>query len=282
MTALKTQSALPNADRLFKIHDLVQLNFLHGLRCQIYLCRRHGNNSVPAHGPNPFRREIRLRLLHPTEDRYFWCLAQFRYLFEHDTLVSVVGKITDIDEQKPHEDYLIGKFLKRTGSPACATEPQPRAKIRKHQNGAGGTLLMIDVDNFKQINDQFGHTVGDSALIFLADCLQKTFRSNDILGRAGGMSLSLIWKASATEILLKEGGTADVLHTPKHQPGSPLYLCQYRHLRSVLMTGMSYEELFTAADQAMYEAKNRGKCRLSFMRIWHDNAKTCFSGFSSP
>jgi|GEM_PF-6911928 len=48
---------------------------------------------------------------------------------------------------------------------------------------------MIDVDNFKQINEQFGHTAGDSALIFLADCLQKTLRSNDILSRAGGDEL---------------------------------------------------------------------------------------------
>ena len=75
----------PNADRLFKIHDLVQHNYLHGLDVKyIYAGDMEIIQSLLM--GQSVQKEIRIRLLHPTEDRYFWCLAQFRYLFEHGTL----------------------------------------------------------------------------------------------------------------------------------------------------------------------------------------------------
>lgn len=253
----------PNADRLFKIHDLVQHNYLHGLDVKyIYAGDMEIIQSLLM--GQSVQKEIRIRLLHPTEDRYFWCLAQFRYLFEHDTLVSVVGKITDIDEQKLHEDYLI-EISEKDGLTGLRNRASAEAKIRESiQNGADGTLLMIDVDNFKQINDQFGHTAGDSALIFLADCLQKTFRSNDILGRAGGDELIAYMEGVCNRNIAQKKVELLMYYIRQSTSQGLPFISVSIGIALCPDNGMSYEELFTAADQAMYEAKNRGKMQAQF------------------
>ena len=53
-------------------------------------------------------------------------------------------------------------------------------------DGKGGMFMLMDVDKFKSINDNYGHDVGDKVLIAIADCLKKSFRDNDIVMRLGG------------------------------------------------------------------------------------------------
>lgn len=241
----------------------MQHNYLHGLDVKyIYAGDMEIIQSLLM--GQSVQKEIRIRLLHPTEDRYFWCLAQFRYLFEHGTLVSVVGKITDIDEQKLHEDYLI-EISEKDGLTGLRNRASAEAKIRESiQNGADGTLLMIDVDNFKQINDQFGHTAGDSALIFLADCLQKTFRSNDILGRAGGDELIAYMEGVCNRNIAQKKVELLMYYIRQSTSQGLPFISVSIGIALCPDDGMSYEELFTAADQAMYEAKNRGKMQAQF------------------
>ena len=123
---------------------------------------------------------------------------------------------------------------------------------------------MIDVDNFKQINDQFGHTAGDSALIFLADCLQKTFRSNDILGRAGGDELIAYMEGVRDRNIAQKKVELLMYYIRQSTSQGLPFISVSIGIALCPDDGMSYEELFTAADQAMYEAKNRGKMQAQF------------------
>ena len=53
-------------------------------------------------------------------------------------------------------------------------------------SGVKGMFCLLDVDKFKSINDSFGHTVGDKALIEIADCLRRSFTGSDVVMRLGG------------------------------------------------------------------------------------------------
>lgn len=102
------------------------------------------------------------------------------------------------------------------------------------------------------------HTAGDSAIFFWP--VPEDVPLNDILGRAGGDEL-IAYERLQQKYCPKEGGTACTTYAKAPAGVSPC-LCQYRHLRSVLMTVCAYEELFTAADQG-HVRKRWGKMRLS-------------------
>ena len=61
-----------------------------------------------------------------------------------------------------------------------------RAFFDAIENSEDGALLLIDIDNFKAVNDRYGHTVGDAVLVALVDHLWRNLRSTDLLGRIGG------------------------------------------------------------------------------------------------
>lgn len=133
--------------------------------------------------------------------------------------------------------------------------------LSKH-NPVGSALFMIDVDNFKAINDNLSHVYGDAVLCELADRLRKIFRANDIVGRIGGdeyiaymkncTSLEKI-EEKAREIL-KEfyttyNGLGDEGHTISGSVG--ISVCP--------KDGQSFAQLYKSADAALYQAKGNGK-----------------------
>lgn len=253
----------PNADRLFRIHHPVKRDFLKSPENGYIYAGDLKTFQMLLNGQSD-QEEVRIRLHHPSEDRYFWCLTQFRKVFEKGTLVSVVGKITDIDEQKLHEDYLIS-ISEKDGLTGLHNKASIEDRITGRIKGSpSGILFMLDVDNFKQINDQYGHAAGDKALLFLADCMRKTFRSNDILGRVGG-----------DELLAYMDGVHD-RDVAQRKVELLMYYLRQSTSHNVPFTsisigiafcpddGRTYEDLFSAADQAMYTAKNKGKHQFQF------------------
>ena len=103
--------------------------------------------------------------------------------------VKVVGALRDIDRQKREQlrlldksrsDAMTGLFNKVT------TEEEIRVALRDARPDALGVLFMIDIDNFKNVNDNMGHLAGDSILVEIARQLGRTFRQGDVIGRVGG------------------------------------------------------------------------------------------------
>lgn len=253
----------PNANRLFRIMDLVKNDFLKSADINYVYADDRDTLHMLLSGRSG-QDEARIRLLHPSENRYFWCLAQFRPVYDNGKLISIVGKITDIDEQKHHEDYLIS-ISEKDGLTGLLNKVSAQTRITdKIKCRPNGVLFMIDVDNFKHINDQFGHDAGDQALRFLADCIKKTFRANDILGRVGGDELLAYMEGlhdrdvaqRKVELLMYYLRQSTSHNTPFTSISIGISLCPD--------DGRTYKELFTAADQAMYEAKSKGKNRYQF------------------
>lgn len=121
-------------------------------------------------------------------------------------------------------------------------------------------LLIIDLDDFKQINDTYGHMIGDAVLVQSAKTIQKLFRSRDIIGRIGGDEFTVFMKdIPGKEIVNKRceqlnKALHDVL---KDQMANPLS-CSIG-VAFAPDQGTSYFELFGYADQALYRAKDCGK-----------------------
>lgn len=249
-----------NAMKLLKLPSLVWKPFLKEFKDgyvfgEDYEAVREVLKGQIGDGQN----EVRVRLARASDEQFFWCLIRFRCLYEKGELVSVIGRISDIDEQKHREEYL--RVKSETDSMTGllnrqAAEQQINLSLEENPHG---TLFMLDVDDFKEINDTYGHAAGDRALIFLTACMKKTFRSEDILGRTGGDEMVVYVsglldsrvaekKIRTLQKLLSEGETKDL---PDLSISVGTAVCPEN--------GDSFELLFRAADESMYRLKEKKK-----------------------
>lgn len=121
-------------------------------------------------------------------------------------------------------------------------------------------LLVIDVDNFKSVNDTSGHLAGDHVIKIIADLISSHFRKTDIVGRIGGDEFV---------VLMVDVPSSDVVHRKVNEL---IQIMRYKPnltipenlTLSIGLAGndkkvMSYSELFDRADEALYRAKEDGK-----------------------
>ncbi len=130
-------------------------------------------------------------------------------------------------------------------------------------DGMTGTasLALIDLDDFKAINDRLGHATGDALLVAVADRLRECVRAGDLVARLGGDEFGLLLPglnaAEATEVLTRISGA---LNRPVHALGHDLLVRASIGLAET-WSGATPQELLRRADVAMYAAKERGKGR---------------------
>ncbi|MCW2582859.1 MAG: diguanylate cyclase [Klenkia sp.] len=126
-------------------------------------------------------------------------------------------------------------------------------------------LVLVDVDDFKSVNDRFGHPVGDAALQHLAEVLRGAIRTEDaVIGRLGGDELALLLPGCtrAVGVARVQELLAVVRQSPLALPGGGrLPLRVSVGLAVAPDHGRSYAELYAAADGALYEAKRSGRDR---------------------
>ncbi|SHE91845.1 GGDEF domain-containing protein [Devosia limi] len=129
-----------------------------------------------------------------------------------------------------------------------------------------GALLMIDADNFKAINDLFGHDAGDEALTIIARTIRATLRPGDLVGRMGGEEFG---------VYLPRVDVAEA-HAAAERIRASIYQADFapnggRHTLSVSIGGTvfarraSFSELFRIADQRLYGAKQAGRNRVTIV-----------------
>ena len=123
------------------------------------------------------------------------------------------------------------------------------------------TLLMLDIDDFKRLNDVYGHALGDQVLITLADMLRQMVRASDVVSRIGGEELAIIMPSSdAGAALGLASRLLDRLAATELEPAGPisvsLGVAQGPH------HAMNARELVACAEAAMMTAKARGKRRV--------------------
>lgn len=125
------------------------------------------------------------------------------------------------------------------------------------------SLLMIDIDHFKQVNDTYGHPAGDAVLAQLADVLRDTFRPGDHIARKGGEEFAVIVDNCAADKIL---GIAERLRY--NVESNQFYLPDGTELKLTISAGCATYpdipeyDLIEVADQALYRAKSEGRNRV--------------------
>lgn len=168
---------------------------------------------------------------------------------------SILGKLTDVTEEVHHKEGLVK--LSRTDDLTSilnrrATTELILNRLNNKEASEIDALLVIDIDDFKSVNDTYGHPEGDSVLISVAKIAEKTAEGTGYAGRLGGDEFVIYYE----NIPSKEA----VINKAKHLFEEVLSLKHKRPIKvsiGICFTDNadSYEELFRKADKALYKAK---------------------------
>jgi diguanylate cyclase (GGDEF)-like protein len=155
-------------------------------------------------------------------------------------------------------DGLTGAFNKRYLIDRLATE---LAFAERHQTPL--SLIMLDVDHFKRINDTFGHPAGDEVLVQLVTLASATIRKEDVLARCGGEEFAVLCRSidAGNASVLAERLRQRIAESNIHFEGERIPVTISLGVAE-LSVGGTAEKLVATADAALYEAKQRGRNRL--------------------
>lgn len=125
-------------------------------------------------------------------------------------------------------------------------------------------VLMLDIDNFKQINDSFGHAVGDRCLVRFANTTASVLRSKDMLGRLGGEEFALALPDTTPRQAqdIAERVRAEVESVSSADPDAPSITVSIGHAHTDDHPEAGVETMLALADGALYRAKRRGRNRV--------------------
>jgi diguanylate cyclase (GGDEF)-like protein len=172
-------------------------------------------------------------------------------------LFGVKQDITEEKKQLERMEYLAG----HDAMTSLANRSQFEARLaRLCEPGApGGALMLIDLDGFKEVNDNLGHAAGDACLIEIAGRLSTVCRSAELIARIGGDEFAVLLGPGAT--LQKVEDIAQRIVRAAEAPMS----CAGRLFRIGASVGYAFTErqapatVFTRADRALYAAKAAGR-----------------------
>ncbi|MEG0751749.1 MAG: diguanylate cyclase [Oscillospiraceae bacterium] len=123
-------------------------------------------------------------------------------------------------------------------------------------------LFVIDLDGFKQINDQFGHPEGDKTISTAAVAIRQLFRSSDIVGRIGGDEFMALLKdvTSRRIVAAKAAEICEALHMTRSETDEEIEITGSVGV-ALYEDGKSFDQLYREADEALYQSKAQGKNR---------------------
>ena len=170
-----------------------------------------------------------------------WCVNRFSQEFY---------AVTD----KSKRDLLTGLFNKRS------FEEEVKNTIAAKNPNDVSVLLIFDFDNFKHINDGYGHQVGDEVLKAFAMILERAFRTKDLIGRIGGDEFMVYMPDMSADVLKR----ADEISNEILQALADLKVGPAEHFSCSIGIGTDagnydFKKLYLLADKALYQSKENGK-----------------------
>ena len=195
---------------------------------------------------------------------YYWMrIMACIYFWSEDNSVRMTIYRQNIDEVKRQEtklfeqmqsDPLTGLYNK------AATEEMNSEQVKGAEPGSSYAFLILDIDNFKHVNDTLGHSAGDFVISQFAQNIQSHFREGDIVGRIGGDEFAVFIPFTGMESLEKKVQqlVAD-LHTCITTEAGKCNVSASVGIAIYPGSGMDFETLYKNADLALYKTKKREK-----------------------
>lgn len=192
-----------------------------------------------------------------------WIRNEVNFLIDADNNhLCIMLSAKDINKSKEEEQKIrdAAKLDRMTKVLNRETAMETIRTILREEGAAGHSLYMLDVDNFKALNDTLGHQAGDEFLIRLANGLKASIRDTDVIGRIGGDEF-FIFLREVSELTLTENRAKRLLEVISEVAKDYL---QVKVSGSIGISrypenGSDLDTLYAKADEALYEAKHAGK-----------------------
>jgi diguanylate cyclase (GGDEF)-like protein len=172
--------------------------------------------------------------------------GQLQKTLEELALISRIDGLTQIFNRRHWQESL----------------EQEYAKARRHEKNL--SLIMLDLDHFKKLNDNYGHQGGDKVLIDVTQTIKSVLRIEDIFGRYGGEEFAIIIPETDIDgaLDLAKRVCETVAKTPVSFQEHILNISVSVGVSQLNDDDMSYEKLIANADEALYQAKANGRNRV--------------------
>lgn len=179
-------------------------------------------------------------------------------------VINIINKIKSSEKSKELEEKADTDLLTSLNN-KLATERKIKEYIENHPNEKG-LMFVLDIDNFKKINDTLGHAFGDEVLRSLGHQIGAIFRATDVIGRTGGDEFTIFLKHISDETALEKEAKKLCYFFKNFQAGEYVKYAATASIGAAVYPkdGKDFESLYKAADNALYIAKKRGKNQLAF------------------
>jgi len=238
--------------------NLIRASHWHPEDVQIFVEKvqslRDGANYVEA--------EVRIA---NSEGRYLWNRIRVTGLADgQGNVTRAVGVIINIDREKRaaqklmdqvERDSLTGLLNK------AASRRQMEEYLASRNADSYSALLIIDLDNFKAVNDRYGHMFGDEVLMKASQQISGLFRAKDVIARIGGDEFMVFMQDIPGRELVRERceSLKEIFQRLYREELAACGLSCSIGVACAPEHGSAYQELFQRADIAMYQAKGQGK-----------------------
>ncbi|NVN99859.1 MAG: GGDEF domain-containing protein [Geobacteraceae bacterium] len=197
----------------------------------------------------------------PATIRIWNTIMEISFLIIMNQMFSLLRRELELEKALARTDYLTGALNRRSFMELVDYEV---SQSRRYQRPL--TLVYIDLDNFKAVNDGLGHHTGDQLLCDVVSVLRESNRSTDLVARLGGDEFCLLYPETATE------AAADLLRRTQEQLLSTMEMKGWPVTFSIgavtyTTPPATAETIIREADTRMYEVKEAGKNMISHVTI---------------
>lgn len=206
---------------------------------------------------------------------FTWNRVRAAAVRENGKLTKIIGTIADVDSDKRHSQALLKK-AEHDALTGLLNKDTARLRAEQYletmEEGQKAALLLLDLDNFKAVNDLYGHMFGDTVLSNVGSTIRSLFRESDILARIGGDEFMVLMRDIPDESLVEQR-CMRLTQRISQLCDRQLEQCQFSCSVGVAMIpehGKTYQTLFQRADRALYQAKDIGKNTFSVFSMGTD------------
>lgn len=200
--------------------------------------------------------------------QYCWYRTVYRSIRgTNGKILKIIGRSYDISSDRKIQEQLSEEMRRDPLTHLynkVATGEEAERILKEYPEGTH-VLFLIDIDNFKSINDTFGHTVGDTVISDIASALEEQFPDHKLVGRVGGDEF-LVLMDNTTLKQAEQKAKELCRHGEKKLVGDDavIHVTMSVGLAVSGQDGNCYTELFDQADRAMYAIKRSGKSNYAF------------------